>query len=390
MTRVIIALTIVVFLFSPTIARADVVLDWNGIMLTTLTGQSPFAQARFAAITQLAVFEAVNAITRDYNPYLGTIIAPRGASAEAAAISAAHAVLRNYFPGSIQSLDAAWSSSLAAIPNGIPKLQGIQVGQATAAAMIARRAADGSGTPAFYMPTSSDPGQWQLTTSCSPAGGAFLRWRNVTPFGIRTSDQFRSHPPPALISNKYRFDYDEVEEVGRINSIERPPDRTDVARFYAVVSPVAAWNPAARQVATARGSSLSENARTFALLNMAMSDAAVTVFETKYHYNFWRPETAIRAGDTDGNPKTNPDPGFVPLITTPCFPGYPSAHASLSNAARRVLERVFGNRGHSITLSSPALPGVILHYNRLREITDDIDDARIYGGIHFRFDQEAG
>jgi hypothetical protein len=123
---------------------------------------------------------------------------------------------------------------------------------------------------------------------------------------------------------------------------------------------------------------------------MAISDGAISVFETKYHYNFWRPETAIRAGGIDGNPKTDPDPGFVPLITTPCFPSYPSAHGSLSNAARAVLERIFGSGRQSITLSTSALPGVILHYTKFKEITDDISDARVYGGIHFRFDQDAG
>jgi hypothetical protein len=123
---------------------------------------------------------------------------------------------------------------------------------------------------------------------------------------------------------------------------------------------------------------------------MAISDGAISVFETKYHYNFWRPETAIHGGATDGNPKTDPDPGFVPLITTPCFPSYPSAHGSLSGAARAVLERIFGSGHQSITLSTSALPGVILHYTKFKEITDDIADARVYGGIHFRFDQEAG
>jgi hypothetical protein len=377
-------------LFSPTYAKADVVLDWDAIMLTTVRTQNPFAQARFAAITQLSVFEAVNAITHDYRPYLGTITAPEGASAEAAAVEAAYRVLITYFPGSAASLDASRTASLATIPDGSAKNAGMAVGDAAAVAMIALRATDGSGTPAFYLPTSSDPGQWQLTPSCTPAGGAFLHWRNVTPFGIRTSDQFRSDPPPALTSNKYAKSYNAVKEVGDINSTERPADRTDVARFYAMVSPVLTFNPTASQVAIARGSSLSENSYTFALLNMAISDAAVSVFETKYHYTFWRPETAIHAGGLDGNPKTDPDPGFVPLITTPCFPSYPSAHGSLSNAARAVLEHVFGSGRQSITLSTPGLPGVILQYTKFSQITDDISDARVYGGIHFRFDQDAG
>ena len=376
--------------FSSMVAKADVVSDWNAIMVDTTAGQGPQPQARFAAITQLAVFDAVNAITQHYQPYLETIVAPKGASAEAAVVAAAHGVLRHYFPGSTASLDAARLNSLAAIPDGMSKSMGIAVGEAAAAAMITLRAVDGSGTPEFYMPTSSDPGQWRPTPSCPPAGGILLHWRNVTPFGIQSSNQFRSEPPPALTSKKYAFDYNEVKTVGDINSIERPPDRTDVARFYAVSSPVAVFNPAARQIIAEHDASLSENARTLALINMAISDALFSVFDTKYYYTLWRPETAIHAGDLDGNPRTDPDLSFVPLITTPCFPSYPSAHASASYSAREVLEHLFSSGRHSITLSNPALPGVILNYRRLQEITDDIDDARVYGGIHFRFDQEAG
>ena len=143
-------------------------------------------------------------------------------------------------------------------------------------------------------------------------------------------------------------------------------------------------------LSTAHNISLSENARVFALLNMVMSDGAVATFDTKYYYNFWRPETAIHMGDLDGNSRTDQDPSFAPFIITPCFPGYPSAHATLSNAAREVLERIFSSGSQSLTLSSPAVTGVTLQYSKLKEITDDIDDARVYGGIHFRFEQEAG
>jgi hypothetical protein len=149
------------------------------------------------------------------------------------------------------------------------------------------------------------------------------------------------------------------------------------------------WNPAARQVSAAQGRTLSENARIFALLGMAISDASIAVYETKYYYNFWRPVTAIRAGATDSNDKTDPDGSWLPLIATPAFPSYPSGHATLSGAARTVLERLMGKQDIAITLSSPAL-GVILHYTEWKQICDDIDDARIYGGIHFRFEQEAG
>jgi hypothetical protein len=388
--RLVAGMVITALVLSPGVSRADVVLDWNAIMQTTVGAQPPFPQARFAAITQLAVFEAVNAITGHYKPYLGTVTAPAGASAQAAAVAAAHTVLRNYFPDSARSLDAARASSLAMIPDGPAKSAGITAGEASARAMIAARANDGSGTPKFYLPPSSDPGEWQLTPSCPAAGGVFFHWRDVTPFGIRDADQFRLHAPPALTSAKYARDYNEVKGTGGVNSTDRPQDRADVARFYAAVPPVGVWNQVARQLSTAQGKSLSENARSFALLNMAMSDGAVATFDTKYHYNSWRPETAIRMGNTDGNPKTDPDPSFTPFVAAPCFPGYPSAHATLSNAARDVLERIYSSWPHSLTLSNPAAPGITLKYNKLKGITEDIDDARVYGGIHLRFEQEAG
>jgi hypothetical protein len=197
----------------------------------------------------------------------------------------------------------------------------------------------------------------------------------VTPFGLEEGSQFRLPPPPALRTGKYASDYNEVKLVGRIDSPFRPQDRTDVARFYAATTPVQAWNSAARQVSAARGSSLSENARTFALLAMAVCDASIAVFDTKYHYNSWRPVTAIRAGASDGNAHTDADPDWLPLIATPAFPGYASAHATLSGAARVVLERVFGKGGHAITLTNPALPTIVLDYSAWAEINDDIDDA---------------
>jgi len=374
--------------FSHAIGSADVVSDWNAIMVTTVSGQSPFAQARFAAITQLAVFEAINAITGDFKPYLGTINAPSSASAEAAAIAAAHTVLKNYFPANAASLDAARASSLAAIPDEPAKSAGIAAGDAAAAAMIAARADDGSGMPKFHMPSTSDPGEWQTTPGCPAGGGAFLHWPEVTPFGIKSASQFRLDPPPGLTSTGYTRNYNEVRTSGGLNSTERPQDRADVARIYAAVTPVAVFNPVLRSAA--EGKSLGETARALALLNMAISDAAVATFDTKYHYRFWRPETAIRAGDMDGNPKTDPDAAFAPLIAAPCFPGYPSAHATLSYAAREMIERIFGAGPKSSTVTTSAVPGVTLQYDKLRQITADIDDARVYGGIHFRFDQDAG
>jgi hypothetical protein len=375
---------------APEIAVGDAVTDWNGIMQTTVSAQPPFPQARFAAITQLAVFEAVNAITADYQPYLGTVSPSPGASLEAAAVAAAHRVLVTYFPAAAPTLDAARASSLAMIPDGSAKTAGVATGVAAADAVLAARAGDGSETPEFYLPASSNAGEWQVTPGCPAAGGAFLHWRKVKPFGLESADQFRLDAPPALNSPRYTRDYNEVKQVGTVNSTERPPDRADVARFYAAVTPTGVFNPAARQLIAAHGGTLAENARTFALLNMAISDGAVAVFDTKYHYNFWRPENAIRFTGDDGNGRTDPDPSYMPFIPCPCFPGFPSAHAALSGAAREVLERIFSTATESITLSNAAVPGITLNYTKLKQITEDIDDARVYGGIHYRFDQDEG
>jgi hypothetical protein len=220
----------------------------------------------------------------------------------------------------------------------------------------------------------------------------------MTPFGVPSAPgsqawitQFAPGAPPALTSNRYARDYNEVKRVGSVSSdlTERPQDRADVARFYAASSPSFVFNLAARQVAAAEGSSLSENARVLALINMASNDSLVASFWTKYHYKLWRPETAIFGGSLDGNAKTDADL-FVPYLPTPCFPSYPSNHGSGSNSAAEILRRVYGAGGHAITMVNPAVPGLTFHYTSFKQITDDISDARVYGGIHFRFDQDAG
>jgi hypothetical protein len=371
-------------------AGADVVLEWNAIMVRSASGQNPFAQARTAAIVQLAVFEAVNTVVGDHHPYLGSLPAAPKADADAAAVAAAHAVLRLVFPADAAGLDAARAASLAAIPDSPAKAQGLLVGEAAAAAVLAARANDGATPPEFHLPPPAAPGVWQATPGCPPAGGILLHWRNLSPFGIVDGRQFRSAPPPALGGRRYARDYRELVAVGGADSAERPLDRADVARFFNAASAMAAWNDAVRQVAAGRGRTLAENARAFALLNMAISDGLVSSMDSKYHYRFWRPYTAILAGDADGNPKTAADPGFVPFIPTPCFPSYPSAHASASYAALAVARRLFGDHGHAIVLAHPGVPDVVLHYDDFTTIARDVDDARVYGGIHFRFDQEAG
>ncbi|MGA7631748.1 MAG: vanadium-dependent haloperoxidase [Terriglobales bacterium] len=370
-----------------TTARADAVLDWNAIAVNTAVAnkQNPFAQARYAAIVQLAVFEAVNSITHKYQPYLGTITAPPDASPDAAAIEAAYQVLSTYFPASQPTLYTDWTNSMQAIRDGQGKTDGIATGDAAAAAMIALRANDGSSPAEFYTPGPPVPGAWQATPSCPVVNGVAVgiafQWQNIVPFGIGSARDFLLDPPPSLTSREYAKAYNEVMTVGSVNSTQRPPDRANVALFYAASSPTQVFNQAAEEIAVTQRRSLSETARALALINMAISDSLVASFLNKYDYTFWRPETAIHAS---GN--TN----WAPFITTPCFPSYPSNHGSAANGAAEVMRLLYGEAGHSITLTNPAVPTIVLRYTSFKQITDDIADARVYGGIHYRFDQRAG
>jgi len=369
------------------VVKADAVTDWNAVMQATVAPSNAFVQARAAAIVQLSVYEAVNSITGQYRPYLSIIPAPPGASSEAAAVAAAHRTLVTLYPGSAAALDVAEAASLSAIPDGQAKADGVAVGELAASAILGLRANDGSGFVVPYTP-GGNPGDWQPTPPAF-APALLPGWGQVTTFGIVNGAQFRSAPPPVLGSARYARNFNEVKVVGDVNSSLRPQDRTNVARFY-IIPAVQVYNPAARQVSVVQNKTLSQNAHDFALLAIAVCDGLISSMETKYYYNRWRPVTAIRAADTDGNPNTEPDAAWLPLITTPPFPSYPSAHASAGGAARRILERVYGKDGFLITLTSPTAPNVTLYYTAWKQITDDIDDARIFGGIHFRYDQEGG
>lgn len=365
----------------------DVVLQWNEIAVTTIGAQPPFPSTRFMATIQLAVFEAVNAITGRYEPYLGAITAPAGASTEAAAITAAHGVLRAFFPAAAATLDQQRDASLAFIPAGQAETDGIAVGEAAAAAMIAERTGDGATPAQFYLPTNSEPYEWQPTPTCPPAGGAFFHWKNVTPFGVLNSSQFPADPPPALTSEEYARDFNEVLALGDINSPNRSQHNAIVALIYAAQPPHQGWNSVARQIISTRDDDITDTARTLARMNMSLADAHITVFESKYFYRTWRPETAIPRAGEDGNPDTAPS-AFTPFIATPCFPGYPSAHGAGAGAASRILWKAYG-RHHTVTNSHPSVPGVVLTYHDLLDIVKAVSEARVYGGIHFRTDQDA-
>jgi hypothetical protein len=252
--------------------------------------------------------------------------------------------------------------------------------------MIAQRTNDGSAPPQFFTPPNTDPGMWQLTPSCPPAGGVFKQWPNVRTFGITSSAQFRAAAPPALTSSGYAHDYNETQAVGEQNSTQRPQDRSNVAKIYAAQPPHVGWNSIARQLLAEHSREISDTARILGLMNMALADGHFTIFDTKYTFNLWRPETAIPRGAEDNNPMTVPGP-FVPFIVTPCFPSYPSAHGIGAGAGKTVLATFFGNDHHNLTNSDPSVPGVTLHYSKLSDIVKDVSDARVFGGIHFRFDQ---
>jgi hypothetical protein len=391
------ALLFVCLVFAPAVARADVVLDWNKIAARTVGGQNPFNQARLMAITHLAVFEAVNAVTGEYESYLADpAAAPAVTSADAAAIAAAYKVLKNYFPADT-TIDTDRTNSLAAIPDGLAKTNGIIVGEAAADALILLRADDGSSPAAFFVPSSTLPGDWVLTVGCPAGGGVLYQWKDVTPFGIESPADFLLPGPPSLTSNHYAKDYLEVKTVGANSSVDRPADRTEVARLYAASSPSFALSMVARQLSAAKGLSLADNARAFALVMMGINDSLISSFYNKYYYTFWRPETAIPGGAADRNGKTDADATYVPFIATPCFPSYPSNHASGTNGGLEMLRRLFGAAGHDITFTNNvpvlgSLPATTItkHYTQLKQIADDVDDARVYGGIHFRFDQVDG
>ena len=409
LVTVLAAISMITMIFGPTLAKPKashrqpvgitsdrVVLEWNKTAIDAMPPPAgpPFPAIRFMAIVQLAVFEGVNSITGRYQPYLGTVTASPGASTEAAAAQAAYRTLKLYNLGATvsPSLDQRLADTLSAIPDGQAKIDGIAAGEAAAVAMFANRLGDGSAPPVFHFPDNNDPYEWQATPGCPvingvPAGG-FKGWATMRPFGIESPSQFRAEPPPALDSGLYARDLNEVKAFGDLNSTVRQPWQTDIARYYQIVPGQNTFNETLRQIAEVRNDEITETARTLAAINMGMIDGVIAVYDSKYFYRTWRPETAIRRADEDGNPRTEPG-AFTPLLVTPCGPSYPSGHGTGSNAAREVLERAYGRKGHSIVVSDPTVPGVTFQYNDLKDMTDDIDNARIWAGFHYRYDQTA-
>jgi hypothetical protein len=367
----------------PVPARADVVTDWN---LTTLqvaaaARLNPQRQQRVAAMVHAAMHDAVNSVAPRYQPYAVQVSPSGEASTEAAAVQAAYGVLIRLLPAQAATLDAARSSSLSGIPDGPVKEEGLAVGEAVAAQIVGLRSTDGSDVDGTYT-FGSDPGEYQRTP---PTFGdpAIPAWRFVTPFVLESGDQFRAEGPPSLKSDEWAHDFNETKQLGRADSSARTAEQTEIALCGAEGS-LPLWNRVARTVSAQRSTDLVDDARLFALLNLAMADATIACWDSKYTYRFWRPVTAIRDADTDGNDATEADPTWTPLRPTPLHPEYPSAHACVSNAAAEVMTGFFG-RDTSFSNSTSTCPaGVVRSYDSFRALADEIDDSRIYIGFHFR------
>jgi hypothetical protein len=375
-------LACVLWLLFATLAHADAVTDWNetAIRAAASVGISTGWQSRIVAIAHAAMFDAVNSIERKYTKYAVEVSPSAGASAEAAAITAAHAVLTQLVPDQKNMLDAALTTTLAKVADGAAKDAGTAVGREVAAKLLEIRSNDGIDAKVAYTPGTA-PGAWQPTAPAFTPG-VLTQFGAVKPFMLKSSDQFTMPGPPLLDSEAFARDMLEIQAVGARRSASRTAEQSEVAIFW-TVSTHMPFNAAARAATTKRGISLVENARLFALLNMVGADSQIACWHWKYQVNFWRPVTAIRAVDSAKNAALKSDPNWEPLLTTPAHPDYPSGHASYGGAAAEVLKAVFGDDSVDVSFTWPAF-GVTRTYTSFAQIDREIIDARVWGGIHFR------
>lgn len=371
--------------FIPPPARADVIIDWNARSdeIAAQKQVRPVNHSRGTAMLHVAMFEAVNAIEGRYLPYKLNLTADRTASKEAAAASAGHDILLALYPDQQSTLDATLATMLAAVADGEPKAKGIELGKKAAADLIALRAKDGIDAQEFYRPHTT-PGVYVPTVI-----PLFSTAAAVTPWVMTSGSQFRPAPPPALTSETWTADLNEIRELGRIDSTKRTAEQTTIGRFWFVTGP-RSYNPIVRQVAIAKDMDIVDCARLFALTSMAGNDAYIAVFDAKYTYNLWRPLTAIRNADQTNNSATPRDGSWLPLGDTPMHPEYPCAHCINSAAVAAVLQGVAGNEIGEISMTSPTAPGVIRKWVRLQDYSDEVSLARIYAGFHYRFSTIVG
>jgi hypothetical protein len=363
--------------------RADVITDWDA---KATEAASPAALGeREAAIVNLAMFDAVNSIERRYQPYLLELLATGPVSAAAAAASAAATALALLHPQAASDFKTAlaqYLSGVSAPPAAIEA--GARLGEAVAQKMVESRAMDGAtGVDSYRLKTK--PGQYvpTATMTCST-------WPNMRPFALVSPSQFRPGAPLLLKSHEWATDYNEIKEFGSKNSSKRSAQQTEIARFWLMTGPQA-YHPLARQLVLARHLDLVDSARFMALFAVTLTDAYIAVFDAKYHYEFWRPVTAIRNSDVDDNPATQPDATWQPLDTTPMHPEYPCAHCIQSAAARVVLESLKpGEPMPELTLTSSTAPGVTHRWSNLDDFVQEVANARIWAGFHYRFSTRVG
>ena len=382
-----------------TLMAVDTVLEWNAIAIDTTRGLVPALttqrQTRMMAMVHGAVFDAVNSVERDYRPYLVKVGTPRWSSAEAAAAVAAHDVLVGLVPAKQGAFDVALAASLAAVPDGRAEDAGVAVGRAVAAAMLAHRQNDGFNVVVPYTP-GTEPDDWQPTPPAF-APPVTPQLATTDPFALLSPDQFRAAPPPSITSDAFTQAFDEAKAIGAVNSTTRTAEQTEIAKYWVgpagTVLPPGQWNRIARTVATARVNSMPENARLFALLNFGMADAQISCWDTKYTYNFVRPITAIRNAANDGNPDTDADPAWTPLVTTPAHPSYTSGHSTVSAAAATVLGNFFGNDSIAFADTAELSAGgatLTRSFGGFQEAAEEAAASRLYAGIHWQFDNQAG
>jgi hypothetical protein len=366
-------------------AFADVIADWNEKAVAFVTPRmTPPAAQRVVAMVQVAMFDAVNSIERRYRPYLVQLPASAAASQQAAAAAAAGTVLAGLHPQAGAELKGAMNAYLANIPDGDAKSEGIRLGEAVAAKILEARAKDGADAADAYRPKAK-PGVYVPT----PITVASM-WPNVKPFAMTSPSQFRPEPPIALKSEEWARDYNEIKEVGGRTSSKRSARQTEDARFWLITGPQAT-DPVARQLAAVKGMNLIDGARFMALVSVALADAYIAVMDAKYHYEFWRPITAIRNGDGDDNPATERDATWQPIDNTPMHPEYPCAHCIGSATLATVAEAVFGTADiPEIAATSSSAPGVTHRWTNLRAYADEVAHARIWAGFHYRFSVRVG
>jgi membrane-associated phospholipid phosphatase len=370
-------------------SNPDLVLKWNNILLAAITSDQtpPPAAARRLAMLHAAIFDAVNAVSHTYDAYRVDLTASGGTSAEAAVAAVAHRILTELYPQQRAIFDAALNIDLATIPDNQGETDGVRLGQEVADAMLAWRRNDGAETIEDEYIAGTTAGKWQPTAA---GGFAVLpEWGEVAPFALDNSSQFRPVAPPDLTSETYTNDFNQVKELGKVDSSTRTAEQTQIARFWAdgvgTYTPSGHWNKIAEEVALNEGNTLIENARLFAALNVSLADAGIAAWDAKYTYEFWRPITAIQQANTDNNPNTLADATWRPLIPTPLFPEYVSGHSTFSGAAATVLTSAFGNNYQFNTDTvNPSLTGVSRHFSSFQAAAGEASDSRIYGGIHFK------